>query len=73
MGFDEREVTGHAHVHLDSDVASDASGTQVVHLTHARLALGDAANFGLYVCGKAFFHELVHSLLHDGECGFDDE
>ena len=69
----EGYVAGHAHMHVDSDVAAYAAGAQMVYLAHLILLQHEVHNLFLRGLGQALLKKLAKGFAKQGPCCAHDE
>lgn len=73
MGFHQRQVAGHADMHLYGDMTAYAARAEVMDVAETRI-LGDGVHDVLLHCGgKTFLQELSQSLRHQLPCRPEDK
>ena len=73
MSLIKRERTRHADVHLYRNLVSDATGTQVMNLSHSLFFICNLQDFIFLHFRKTGIRQFFHRLRHQSPGGVDDE
>ena len=73
MRLIKRKRARHAYMHLDGNLVSDATGTQVMNLSHSPLFVRNLQNFIFLHFRKTGIRQFFHRLHHQSPGGLDDE